>query len=409
MRILFLVSWFPSRVHPTHGNFVAKHARLVAKKHDVTVLHIQDDPALALGEIILESRLEDGYQLYQCCYGQQSNTAGWRKIWLRWRAWNRVQRAYAIDHNRPDCIHAHVLLDAGIFAAWLSLIWRIPFVITEHSTAYWTEGALSGLRACLGRWACRNAAQILPVTPALGQAMQAQGLAGKYGSVSNVVNEQLFEFRPARAKPLKFLHVSNFRDWHKNVSGLIRAFLEAEKKSTEEMTLLLAGDGDLEALKKMVITASVAQQDEISEKDDYRSINPSLNQRQGLALDSWPKSIQLKGRLTEEEVARLMQECHAFVLFSNVENQPVVLLEALCCGRPCIATDVGGVRDIINTSNGIIVPPKDEAKLTRAILALQEKYQQYELEQISLEAAGCYGSDGVLSAFEAVYQKAIEA
>lgn len=379
MRILFLASWFPSRVHPTHGNFVAKHARVVAKMHKLCVLNIQDDPGLATGKTELCIEQQDGYQLYQLYFGQAANTPGWKRIWLRYKAWKAVTKAYQKTHEKPDCIHAHVLLDAGMFAALLGKKWNLPFVITEHSTAYWSPNALTGLRGWLGRWACRRAAQILPVTPALGRAMQQNGLKGHYGAVSNVVNTELFEFKPPPTQPpFVLLHISNFRDWHKNVSGLMRAFKTVLEQTDKDIILHLAGDGDLDDLRSSKVQARLP--------DD---------------------KVRISGKLSEAEVARTMQESHAFVLFSNVENQPVVLLEALSCGRPCIATSVGGIPDMITDKNGIIVQPKTETELVAAIIQLLDTYIRYDLNNISQDTAQYCGETAVAKAFTKVYEAAV--
>jgi glycosyltransferase involved in cell wall biosynthesis len=59
------------------------------------------------------------------------------------------------------------------------------------------------------------------------------------------------------------------------------------------------------------------------------------------------------------------------VLPSYREGLPKVLLEAAACGKPLIATDVPGCRDVVtNGVNGILVPPRDAAGFAHAIRAL---------------------------------------
>jgi len=66
-----------------------------------------------------------------------------------------------------------------------------------------------------------------------------------------------------------------------------------------------------------------------------------------------------------------------FVLPSLVEGMPNVLLEAMSHGKPVIATEVGGVPEIINDGvNGMIVPPGDAGALEKKILFLAEKRER---------------------------------
>ncbi len=71
------------------------------------------------------------------------------------------------------------------------------------------------------------------------------------------------------------------------------------------------------------------------------------------------------------DVADLLAACDVFVLSSLWEGMPVALLEALAAGCPAIATDVGGVRDVVQSGRtGLLVPPADAGALAAAILEL---------------------------------------
>jgi glycosyltransferase involved in cell wall biosynthesis len=60
-------------------------------------------------------------------------------------------------------------------------------------------------------------------------------------------------------------------------------------------------------------------------------------------------------------------------LTSSFEALPISLVEAISCGRPCIATDVGGTREIVeNGVNGELTAPEDPASVAASIVRLGE-------------------------------------
>nr|WP_081491804.1 glycosyltransferase [Rhodanobacter sp. 115] len=62
----------------------------------------------------------------------------------------------------------------------------------------------------------------------------------------------------------------------------------------------------------------------------------------------------------------VMRSFDVFVLSSVGEAFPNVVVEAMACGIPCVATDVGDVREIVG-NNGWVVPPSDSFALSAAL------------------------------------------
>lgn len=72
-----------------------------------------------------------------------------------------------------------------------------------------------------------------------------------------------------------------------------------------------------------------------------------------------------------ENVDPLMKGCHLFVLSSLFEGMPNVVMEAMAVGKPVIATDVNGARELMTDGvTGIIVPPKNPAVLAEKMLEI---------------------------------------
>jgi glycosyltransferase involved in cell wall biosynthesis len=87
---------------------------------------------------------------------------------------------------------------------------------------------------------------------------------------------------------------------------------------------------------------------------------------------------------------------NALVMFSNYENMPCVILEALCSGLPIVSSNVGGIAEIINTSNGYLIPAKNEEELYDAMIKMVKNYHQFNPVKISEEASklSCYKTVG---------------
>ena len=71
--------------------------------------------------------------------------------------------------------------------------------------------------------------------------------------------------------------------------------------------------------------------------------------------------------MPRQTVAAWMNASDLFCLPSETEGCPNVLLEALACGRPAVATAVGGIPELIDDSCGILLPSKEPEVLARAL------------------------------------------
>ncbi len=77
--------------------------------------------------------------------------------------------------------------------------------------------------------------------------------------------------------------------------------------------------------------------------------------------------IHFAGGCTFNEVAIWMAAANLFTLPSYMEGCPNVVLEALACGRPVVATNVGGIPEIMSNACGRLVPPRQPGPLAEAI------------------------------------------
>jgi len=83
--------------------------------------------------------------------------------------------------------------------------------------------------------------------------------------------------------------------------------------------------------------------------------------------------IHLKPACAPGEVPLWMAAAELVTLPSYMEGCPNVVLEALACGRPVVASHVGGISEILNEDCGCLVPPRDPAALAQALASVLDR------------------------------------
>jgi len=386
MKVFFLPRWFPVPDDPFWGSFVLNHARCLQKVAQVYVLYVDgiNDPQRYRKPWFTEI---DGVPVCYCFYkrssvpliGKLMNTIrmvnAWRRVWmLALKQW-----------GQPDINHVHVLTRMGVMARVIKMTHRIPFVITEHWSRYLPQNFYyTGLlRHLFTRWVVRGAGAVMPVSQHLKQAMESLGLGNPaYTVVPNVVDTHLFQpvVTKPKVKKFSFVHVSTFDNKAKNITGILSAVakLAAER---DDFVLRLIGDGV-----------------------DFLRIKAHTEK----LMSDFP-GVVFTGALAPEAVAQEIAEADMLLLFSNYENQPVVILEALACGVPVLATRVGGIPEVINPSNGYLVDPGDEdalLKMMKHVLDLKEL--PFLAEQIRESAVERFSAERVAQQIADVYLNVIK-
>jgi glycosyltransferase involved in cell wall biosynthesis len=91
--------------------------------------------------------------------------------------------------------------------------------------------------------------------------------------------------------------------------------------------------------------------------------------------------VRFVGSKGHHEIALWMGACDVFCLPSLREGCPNVVLEALSCGRPVVASRVGGIPDVVCEQSGVLVEPADSQALCEALyLALRREWEPSEIQ-----------------------------
>ncbi|WP_170063252.1 glycosyltransferase family 4 protein [Polaribacter porphyrae] len=373
LHILFLCGWYPSRVFPNNGDFIHRHAKAVSLKHKVSIIHIISDENNMKNIEIVSDKID----------GVHTHIAYLKKTRNPLQKGNQFLKAYKILLKKVgffDMIHLNELFPFGVLALYSKWLSKKPFIISEHWTDYKfpLSNKISKIQKSISKIIAKNASFICPVTSDLKNSMQIFGLKGTYKIVENVVDTEVFFPIKKDAGKFTIIHISNMNDAHKNVSGILNVVQKIQEKTS---TILVKIIGE-NAMKYVALANDL-------------NINPEI--------------IEFINHVPHREIIAHLQQANLFVLFSNFENLPCVILEAFACGTPVISTNVGGINEYFPNDFGVLIPPKDEQKLEIEILKFYHKKKGLaSKEKMHTYINEHFSENAIADKFHNLYVKTLE-
>lgn len=389
MKVLFLVNWwYPDRVSPLNGIFIKKHAGAVSRKAEIAVLYLGNDPDMKRNTIDAAFDEEDGIPTVRVYYKKARGFLSRFRDQVRY--FGAVRKGLTLlppGARRCDVLHIHII-PPPVFLLFRFLFFRrIPYLVSEHSSAYLPVNLenrpVSLFNALLvrpfARRLIKKAAAVTVPSGALAEGMRSLGYSNRYEIIPNVVDTQCFypveEEAEAGKIPgtFKLLHVSGLKRL-KNVAGILRV-LQKLREKRGDFEFHIVGDGEeKENLEKMAAEMGM------------------LN-----------REVFFHGAKGVGEVAEIMRGSHIFILFSDYENSPCVIVESMASGLPVIATNVGGIPELVSEKTGVLVPPGDEAELLTAVDSMMDNYRTYDRARIREEAVKRFSYETVGQQFFDLY------
>lgn len=107
------------------------------------------------------------------------------------------------------------------------------------------------------------------------------------------------------------------------------------------------------------------------------------------------KQVEFLGYLSRENVLDQMRTCDVFVLSSLYETFGVVVIEAMACGKPVIATKCGGPEAIVNDKNGLLIEANNVGQFADAMNWITSHMNQYDASAIKDDCFSRFGSKAV--------------
>jgi glycosyltransferase involved in cell wall biosynthesis len=121
------------------------------------------------------------------------------------------------------------------------------------------------------------------------------------------------------------------------------------------------------------------------------------------------KNVILHGKKIGKDLINFYQNADIFLLASDYEGLPLVLLEAMASGTPIIASDVIGIREIIGEAGILINPPTSENFAREIDKLIENKKIREKLAEKGRKKANNYDWSKIAKKFEDVYENVKEA
>ncbi|MCQ2283289.1 MAG: glycosyltransferase [Bacteroidales bacterium] len=370
MIVLHLPSWFPRTEKPLDGNFIIRQIAAVAPNTTSIILHHTEEAFLEECSKQIDSNI-----IFYPIHTHQKIS----KVKLFW-AYDQAVRKIIRRYGKPDLIHLHVALPMGPVAVFLSKRYHIPLVVSEHWSIYQPQNRaqLSGKQLNRLRKVYHRARYLTSVSENLHQAIvetipQAEDVP--FRQISNVVDTSIFHPATVVSQHSKkqILHVSTLDNNAKNIMGILRGVKNLSQQRND-FELNIIHDLRNEEVEQFI-------------QDEHLGC-----------------VVHLLGKKSENEVAESIRNCDFMLQFSNYENQPCVLLESFCCGKPVLATTVGGIPEIANSINGRLIVPRNEDMLVDQLAYMLDHSHEFDPSAISANAISKYDKENIGEQFLEVYK-----
>lgn len=292
-----------------------------------------------------------------------------------------LTRRKLIKNFDADCLLVSWAFPDGVASIILAKQIGIPAVIKVHGSDI-NMHLLHPLRAKQILWAMNNAQAVITVSKALARNLTTLGVPeSKIHTIYNGLDHEMF--RP--------------RDQLKAKTEL--------KLDTNRNLILFIGNLKIEKGCLELLTSFLAIENEIPDTDlcyigvgkEHATI-ASVVEKNGLE-----RRIFLLGSMDHQDLCKWIAASSVVALPSHNEGVPNVLLEAMACGKPVVATKVGGIPEIVEDVAGILIEPHDERALNRALVqSIRNKWDENLISESVEKYDWEYNADQLLQLLENV-------
>lgn len=384
MRILILARGIPNAHDPQEGCFEFDQAKaLRSAGHDVVIMAVDSRVRKFHRKIGIEKRIIDGITTYKLFLFPTSiirrlfsfklgvNCEVKEAVWLY---------KYVLEKEGGfDVIHAHFLTSI-FYASHIKSKYGVTVVGTEH----WSKVNIPTPPAdvaYMGAYAYPKLDMLIAVSDSLKLRIQENFKVNSVVIHNLIDTSNLLPLRQrhnSREEQFKIVMVGSLIK-RKGFDFFISAFAKTSFANNDNVKVSIIGGGvEFNSLSKLI---------------------------EDLKLSS---TITLLGQHPKNIIFKELHEASVFVLPSRNENFSVSVLEALANGLPVIATICGGIKECIDSSNGILVEVDNEPQMVAALEQMYENYSSYDAVTIRESALSQYSPMSIANKLNEIYKKALK-
>jgi teichuronic acid biosynthesis glycosyltransferase TuaC len=373
MKVLVLAHEYPHALNPTVGCFVHEQVKALLKHCEVVVV----SPMSLWSPIMRRLKTDwayyaakpgktefEGIEVYRPRFmripGKRAVPLQGFSMYLALRGlFERLKETFGFD-----LIHAHTICTDGFAAARLGRRVGVPVVCTIHGSDINVYPHRTKFTRVVTQQAIRSVDALITVSAALKERTLAlETPKREIRVIPNGVDLQQFAPRDTSLsrselglpQDKRIIVYASRLAKAKGLSFLLAAFkMVLERES--ECLLVLVGDGH------------------------YRQ--PLVREAAEMGLQD---DVVFAGHRPHAEVVKWMNAGNLVVLPSLTEGAPLQVYEALACGKPLIASRVGGIPEIIISDDyGLLVPPANSEALAEALLCgLRKEWKPRQIREYS--------------------------
>jgi glycosyltransferase involved in cell wall biosynthesis len=341
MRLLTFTNVYPSVDRPLHGIFIEERLRRLAAGGGLRAQVLALRPRAPSWAGARSSKaVRHGIEIEYLGVPTLPLVTNWIDPWLWARAAEPFVRRW-LGENREDAIlDAHFLYPDAVAAVLIGRRLGVRTVISARGSDVNVKCENAVMRRWV-RWAAANCAALITVSRALAKRLAELDIAApRLEVLPNGVD--LDKFRP-----------------HERAAA--RARLDVSGRVLVSAGNLVASKGHdiaIEALAALPDATLLI----VGEGPELRALQ-GLAQRRGVAA-----RVRFLGLVPHERMAEVYSAADVSVLASAREGMPNVVLESLACGTPVVATDVGGIGEVVTAPvAGRLVRERSAAGLCEAL------------------------------------------
>lgn len=368
MNILLLTHSYPDDSHIWHGIFIKKQAMALSLEHNVTVVYFKIDygrfaPFAPYSSVKTQTgNLTEYVITIERSFPVINQVNYLLKTWLFIK--NEILR-----YQKPDLIHSHLSYPAGFLGTLIQKRKKIPNLLTEHSriTSYFR----SWFHKQFVIYTLKEAACIVPVS----NALKAEIAALCHRPVNVVPNfVDTGSFRHVKLKDTSILNIGFLGGMGNDNKGLDILLNAATYLQMKNFFLHIGGNGTL--------------------LDTYRKTAEELN---------ISEKCKFYGEIAHDAIGEFYSRLNIFVLPSRYETFGIVLIEAMACGLPVIATKCGGPEEIITKETGLLIEKNSPEELAGAVKYITENKGIYNVESIKKSTEEKFGKSAFVKRISKLY------